>query len=273
MGPSAITIIDVIEEAAFGRLPPCADPRFDHRSCDYWEDDVRGAKTARPGWWQTTPASGSAAPSPTRPTSDPFAPRTATRGPNPFAPETSSGLPNPFAPGPAATVMANPFAPEPSSTEANPFAPGPPAGPRVDVGAPRKLQLLGRGLRAFGSYAKVLLIDDRPGAYAQFGPLTAYPRASRIRELYPRLPSAPLPAVITCIATTSEARGHDLARALVAAVRDDLQARGFAAIETYPDMTLGPDEASAALPAFWERCGFYVAIDDERYPVMRLELV
>ena len=40
--------------------------------------------------------------------------------------------------------------------------------------------------------------------YAQFGPLSAYPRARRIRELYPRLPSAPLPAVITCIATGAE---------------------------------------------------------------------
>ena len=54
----------------------------------------------------------------------------------------------------------------------------------------------------FGSYAKLLLVDDRPTAYAQFGPLSAYPRAQRVRELYPKLPSSPLPAVITCIATT-----------------------------------------------------------------------
>ena len=58
----------------------------------------------------------------------------------------------------------------------------------------------------FGSYAKVLLRDDEPAAYAQFGPLSAYPRAQRTRELYPRLPQSPLPAVITCIATTTAAR-------------------------------------------------------------------
>ena len=69
--------------------------------------------------------------------------------------------------------------------------------------APRKLALLGRGLAVFGSYAKVLLVDDAPAAYAQFGPLSAYPRALRLRELYPQLPDAPLPAVITCIATTA----------------------------------------------------------------------
>ena len=34
---------------------------------------------------------------------------------------------------------------------------------------------------------RVLLDDDEPHAYAQFGPLTAYPRAQRTRELYPAL--------------------------------------------------------------------------------------
>jgi hypothetical protein len=260
MVPAAITIIDVVDEAAFGRVPSCVDPRFDHRSCDYWEDDVRGAKTARPGWWQPAPSAGSVRPPHAQAPSNPFAPHSAAREPNPFAPEPSAGS------------FTNPFALELGSPEPNPFAPGPLDAPRIGRDTPRKLQLLGRGSRAFGSYAKVLLVDHRPGAYAQFGPLTAYPRAQRIRELYSRLPSAPLPAVITCIATTAEARGQDLARTLVAAVRDDLQARGFAAIETYPDVTLGPDEASAGQPAFWERCGFRVAIDDERYPVMRLEL-
>ena len=42
-----ITIIDVTDAAAFGRLPPCADPAFDHRSCDYWEDADRGSKAGR----------------------------------------------------------------------------------------------------------------------------------------------------------------------------------------------------------------------------------
>jgi ribosomal protein S18 acetylase RimI-like enzyme len=93
-----------------------------------------------------------------------------------------------------------------------------------------------------------------------------------MRELYPSLPSAPLPAVITCIATTAEGRGRGLARMLVHAVSGDLASRGFAAIETYPDLTLRPDEASAARPAFWEGCGFRVVVEDERYPVMRLEL-
>ena len=44
--------LDVTDEPTFGRLPPCADPGFDHRSCDYWEDDAprfegRPARLAR----------------------------------------------------------------------------------------------------------------------------------------------------------------------------------------------------------------------------------
>jgi GNAT superfamily N-acetyltransferase len=124
----------------------------------------------------------------------------------------------------------------------------------------------------FGTYAKVLLVDDRAVAYCQFGPLSAYPRALRVRELYPRLPASPLPAVITCIATTAEARGRGHARRLVEAVCDDLAGRGFAAVEAYPEPRALPDATSAASPAFWIGCGFSLAIDDEQFPVVRREL-
>jgi ribosomal protein S18 acetylase RimI-like enzyme len=137
---------------------------------------------------------------------------------------------------------------------------------------PRKLALLDRGRGVFGSYAKVLISDGRPAAYCQFGPLSAYPRAGRLRELYPQLPDSPLPAVITCIATTAEARDQGLARHLVEEVVRDLGERGFAAIEAYPDLTQSENETSGATPAFWQRLGFVTAVDDERYPVMRREL-
>ena len=115
-------------------------------------------------------------------------------------------------------------------------------------------------------------MDDVAVAYAQFGPLTAYPRAQRTRDLYPSLPDAPLPAVITCIATTAEARGEGHARALIEAVCDDLTERGFTAVETYPEIGARPDATSAATPEFWLSIGFALAIDDERFPVMRRDL-
>ena len=227
----AIRIVDVTDDATFGLVPPCADPGFDHRSCDYWEDTERGSRAARAGWLS------------------------AAR------------------PAPAAKPMArDPFGGSDDPPTFNPFAPQPKATPTVGVEARPKLRLLARGASVFGSYAKVLLADDEPAAYIQFGPLSAYPRAMRTRDLYPRLPQSPLPAVITCIATTPAARAHGYAARLVEAVCDDLASRGFSAVETYPEVGAKPDATSAAEPAFWTRLGFAVAAADDRYPVLRREL-
>ena len=94
----------------------------------------------------------------------------------------------------------------------------------------------------------------------------------RLRELYPRLPVTPLPAVITCIATTPDARRHGHALRLVEAVCADLTGRGFSAVEAYPEVHAAEDVTPAARPEFWIRAGFQLAVDDERYPVVRREL-
>ncbi len=280
-----IEIVDVTDESAFNRLPPCADPAFDHRTCDYWEEADRGSKAHRPSWLKP---SGQAAADASPPSArsavkagNPFAPSGETpanpfapppgRAPNPFAPPSRSN-PNPFAPSPSSAAR-NPFLDDGDDPVAdNPFAPKRAARPAVAADAPRKLQLLGRGLGVFGSYAKVLLADGEAVAYCQFGPLSAYPRALRLRELYPRLPSAPLPAVITCIATTEEARRQGYALRLVEEVCRDLAARGFSAVEAYPEAHAAENATPAARPGFWEGAGFDLAIDDERFPVMRREL-
>ena len=254
-----ITIVDVVDESTFALLPPCADPGFDHRSCDYWEDADRGSKAIRLDWIDPTAAAPAPAPEPRAAPANPFLADLEERRSNPFA----------IGGGGAAT---NPLLADDDTPADNPFAPRPAPRPAVADTAPRKLRLLARGLGVAGSYAKVLLADDVPAAYCQFGPLTAYPRAQRTRDLYPALPDAPLPAVITCIATTAAARGAGLAKALVAAVCEDLEGRGFAAVETYPEVGARPDATSAATPAFWETVGFVVAAPDERFPVMRREL-
>ena len=252
-----ITIIDIRDAEGFARIPPCVDPGFDHRSCDYWEDGDRGSRAARLSWWD--PAA-------------PVAPTAQTPSANPFAPAPKGPAFNPFATGGTRSSI-NPFGDDDDhSPTDNPFAPVRDPGPAIGAGQPRKLQLLGRGLRVFGTYAKVLEVDGRPAIYAQFGPLSAYPRAQRVRELYPRLPAAPLPAVITCIAATAEARGAGLAGTLVAAICEDLAGRGFAAVETYPEPGVREDGTSAATVEFWVRAGFATAIDDARFPVMRREL-
>jgi hypothetical protein len=255
---SAVRIVDVTDDATFSLVPPCADPGFDHRSCDYWEDADRGSKAARASWLQAEPP--------------PKAMPRATPPDNPFAPPPKDDF-NPFAP-PSGGMRPgfNPFADDDDAPVDNPFAPRPAARPAVAADAPRKLALLGRGLAVFGSYAKVLVLDDGPAAYCQFGPLSAYPRAQRLRELYPQLPDSPLPAVITCIATTAAARDEGHAARLVAAVCEDLAGRGFAAVEAYPERGAREDATSAATPEFWIAAGFAVAVDDERFPVLRREL-
>jgi hypothetical protein len=257
-----ITIIDVLDAASFGRVPPCADPGFDHRSCDYWEDADRGSKAARLNWLQ--PGSASAAPVVRRP---------ALFGDDDEDLPLAGPVANPFAPPAGASGRPfNPLLNQSAPVADNPFAPQPRIRPLSGSDVPRKLGLLGRGLIAFGSYAKVLLIDDEPAVYAQFGPLSAYPRALRLRGLYPQLPDAPLPAVITCVATTAAARGGGHAKHLVAAICADLGERGFAAVEAYPQAGAPPDTTSAATPRFWVDCGFQVAVDDDRFPVLRREL-
>jgi ribosomal protein S18 acetylase RimI-like enzyme len=241
-----LRIVDVGDETGFGLIPACADARFDHRTCDYWESAERGSKASRASWLEAAPTAPAAAPS---------------LADNPFAP-------------PARTPAFNPFAAADDEDESfdNPFAPRVQRERPLREGVPRKLALLDRGRGVFGSYAKVLLSDDEPAAYCQFGPLSAYPRASRLRELYPQLPESPLPAVITCIATAAGARHAGHARRLVEEVCRDLAERGFSAVEAYPDLTLPEGSASGARPAFWHELGFATAVDDEHYPVLRREL-
>ncbi len=240
-----IRIVDIEDALAFGRIPQCADPAFDHRTCDYWEDADRGSRTRRTDGGASRPA-----PAPARPglADNPFAPAGAGPAFNPFASDDDGAPDNPFLPRRA------------------------PIKPVMAADAPRKLGLLMRGIGVFGTYAKVLLADDEPVAYSQFGPLSAYPRALRLRELYPTLPDSPLPAVITCISTTPAGRNRGYAARLVAAVCDDLGQRGFAAVEAYPDVGAAPDATSAASPAFWEAAGFHLAAADERFPVYRRDL-
>ena len=262
-------IVDVTDAATFELLPPCADPAFDHRSCDYWEDRDRGSKANRPGWLQAA-----AVPDAARGLGG--SPRSQASS-NPFAPASAERPANPFAPSPTRQPGSNPFALDDADAgDSNPFAPSRPQREGVPAGSPRKLGLLGRGLAIFGSYAKVLVLEaddgDQPVAYAQFGPLSAYPRALRLRELYPQLPDTPLPAVITCIATVADSRGRGLALRLIAAVCEDLAGRGFFAVEAYPEANARPDATSAATPGFWLRAGFRLAVDDQRFPVVRREL-
>ena len=176
---STLRSVDVSDDATFRLLPPCADPRFDHRTCDYWEDADRGSRNARPS--MLAPVQQVTRPPRPGLEDNPFAPhRLDDEDTQPFLSAALGATLDPLGGDDLfATPAWNPFAPTTQRER-----------PRT-VGVPRKQGLLDRGRGVFGSYARVLLDDERPVAYAQFGPLSAYPRAGRLRELYPQLPDSP----------------------------------------------------------------------------------
>ncbi|HET7678010.1 MAG TPA: hypothetical protein VFK38_09175, partial [Candidatus Limnocylindrales bacterium] len=78
-----LRIVDVTDTATFALVPPCADPGFDHRSCDYWEDAERGSKAARAAWLEVV--------------AEPRRPTRPGLEDNPFAPPADRAAVNPFA--------------------------------------------------------------------------------------------------------------------------------------------------------------------------------
>ena len=120
----SIRVVDVVDDEAFRLVPPCTDPGFDHRSCDFWEDADRGSKAARPAWLQPGRLSATGEGSSTTATS--------TRPANPFLADLEAKAPavNPFA-----VSRPNPFLAPDDDDDApaiNPFAPPPRERPPVD---------------------------------------------------------------------------------------------------------------------------------------------
>ena len=150
-GHGAITIVDVTDATTFALVPPCADPGFDHRSCDYWEDADRGSKAARLAWLEPDrPAAGGARAQ--RPPANPFLADLAA-GPD-GQPVRAAGA--------AAARPTRSCADDDDDGRRQPVrAAAAPPRPSVGADAPRKLRLLGRGLGVAGSYAKVLLARRR----------------------------------------------------------------------------------------------------------------
>jgi hypothetical protein len=149
---------------------------------------------------------------------------------------------------------------------------------KSEAGAELKLSRLLAGTRLAGAYGMLAWSIDKAGdrvavGWAQFGPISAYPRAQVIRERYPALPDSPAPWVVTClqvVAGTPDREGA--ATALLAAVCAELDRRGIIAVEAYPE---GVPDAWALSPgpaAVYEAADFIRVAGEERYPVYRREL-
>ncbi len=239
-----LEIVDVTDEARFGLVPPCADPSFDHRTCDYWEDADRGSKARRPSWLPA-PRTGSAAGTGSAPGALEIP--TGAASTNPFAPAPRAE-PNPFLP--ASKAAPNPFAPAFGEPARNPFLDD-----RTSIARRQSVRASARGPphdRRRGP-AQAAAPRPWPGHLRQLRQAAASRRRGRrllpVRAAF-RLPTgAAAEGAIPAAAGRAAAGGHHLHRhhgrrpagaatrcGLSEEVCGDLAGRGFAAVEAYPEV-------------------------------------
>lgn len=147
----------------------------------------------------------------------------------------------------------------------------------ADARAGRKRSRLLAGTQLAGAYGMLAWRPDDEGGtavgWAQFGPISAYPRAQSIRERYPDLPESPPPWVITCLQVAVEAPDREhVAASLLRMVCEELDGRGITAVEAFPEGVADPWLPSAGPAAIYAAEGFEQVAGDERFPVMRREL-
>jgi len=128
-----------------------------------------------------------------------------------------------------------------------------------------------------GSYAMLAYSLDTvhrtPVGYAQFGPISAYPRAQSIRDRYPQLPDSPAPWVITCLQISAGgAERSNIGTAMLEAVCEELDGRGITAVEAYPEGVADAWLPSPGPASVYEEAGFERVAGEDRFPVYRREL-
>jgi hypothetical protein len=147
-----------------------------------------------------------------------------------------------------------------------------------EAAADLKLSRLLAGRRLAGAYGMLAWNTDASGGrvaigWAQFGPISAYPRAQVIRDRYPSLPDSPAPWVVTCLQVPADTPDREsVAEGLLSAVCEELDRRGIIAVEAYPEGVADPWSLSPGPASIYEAAGFARAAGEDRYPVYRREL-
>jgi hypothetical protein len=149
------------------------------------------------------------------------------------------------------------------------------AGAEARAALKRRRLLAGRAVS--GSYAMLAYRTDSVQrlaiGYAQFGPLSAYPRAQSIRDRYPELPDSPAPWIITCLQVSPDVDDRaGVGAELLEAVCAELDGRGIIAVEAYPEGDRDAWLPSPGPSGVYETAGFERGAGDDRFPVYRREL-
>ena len=122
-------------------------------------------------------------------------------------------------------------------------------------------------LLEWGRCGKLVVEDGEALAFAEYAPSTLFPRLTR----FPAAGAASVDACYLAYCFVDERhRGRSLGSELVHEVARDLVDRGYRAVESVGDRAF---DGSWVLPtAFLGANGFAVVQDDDRYPLMRLDL-
>ncbi|HVH54072.1 MAG TPA: GNAT family N-acetyltransferase [Actinomycetota bacterium] len=122
-------------------------------------------------------------------------------------------------------------------------------------------------LLEWGRCGKLVVEDGEALAFAEYAPSTLFPRLAR----FPAARAASADACYLAYCFVDERhRGRSLGSELVHEVARDLVDRGYRAVEAVGDRAF---QGSWVLPTtFLGANGFAVVYDDDRYPLMRLNL-
>lgn len=122
-------------------------------------------------------------------------------------------------------------------------------------------------LLSWGQCGKMLYHEGSILAYAQYAPGQYFPKTYCFE-----VGAASADAVfLSCIYVIPEVRERGLGKLLLQAIEKDLFRQNFRAIETIVDKKHRPGRPPGPID-FFHANGFYIARDNHRYPLMRLDL-
>lgn len=144
---------------------------------------------------------------------------------------------------------------------------------KVSPGRRTKSGLIGKEawfsntLLSWGECGKMLYQNGNILAYAQYAPPEYFPKSYCFEAGAASADAVFLP----CLYVMSEVRGRGLGKLLLQAIEKDLFRQNYKAIETIADKKHRKDNPPGPID-FFHANGFYIARDNRRYPLMRLDL-
>ncbi|HDP70120.1 MAG TPA: N-acetyltransferase [Actinobacteria bacterium] len=121
-------------------------------------------------------------------------------------------------------------------------------------------------MRSWGECGKLIYVGDEAVAYAQYAPPCYFPKIKN----YAAAPLSEDAIFLSCLYVLPPHRDKGHGKAILREIVKRLSKSGYRAIETFGNKTL--ENRPSAPFGFYMRNGFYIVRDDEKFPLMRLDL-